>query len=163
MNLSRLSDKDIISLYSDVIKELKGRDIIRTNNVVGDLGEHLAIEVFNNNPKLPNLAPAPIGTENIDAISRKGDRYSIKSTTTTTTGVFYGMEPKGSDKSDPKKFEYVLICKFDNDYTLEMILELTWDQFIEYRKWHSRALAWNLSLTKELISKGNTVYIKDNT
>lgn len=158
MELGKLTDKDVITLYSDVIKELKHREIIRTNNVVGDLGEHLAIEVFNNNPSLPNLAPAPIGTENIDAISRKGDRYSIKSTTTNTTGVFYGMEPKGSNKKDPRKFEYVLICKFDGDYTLQMILELTWDQFQEYKKWHSRALAWNLSLTKELIGKGRIVY-----
>ena len=108
MELGKLTDKDVITLYSDVIKQLKHRKIIRTNNVVGDLGEHLAIEVFNNDPTLPNLAPAPIGTENIDAISRKGDRYRIKSTTTNTTGVFYGMEPKGSDKKDPKKFEYVL-------------------------------------------------------
>ncbi len=158
MELEKLTDKDVIALYSNVIKELKHREIIRTNNVVGDLGEHLAIEVFNNDPSLPNLAPAPIGTENIDAISRKGDRYSIKSTTTNTTGVFYGMEPKGSNKTDAQKFEYVLICKFDGDYTLEMILELTWNQFIEYKKWHSRALAWNLSLTKELIEKGRIVY-----
>lgn len=158
MELKSLSDKEVIALYSNVIKELKAREIIRTNNVVGDLGEHLAIEVFNNNPKLPNLAPAPIGTENIDAISRKGDRYSIKSTTGNSTGVFYGLEPKGSDKKDPKKFEYVLICKFDVDYTLEMILELTWDQFIEYKRWHSRALAWNLSITKELIDAGKIVY-----
>lgn len=137
---------------------MKNREIIRTNNVVGDLGEHLAIETFNNDPTLPNLAPAPIGTENIDAISRKGDRYSIKSTTTNTTGVFYGMEPKGSVKKDTKKFEYVLICKFDSDYTLQMILELTWDQFQDNKKWHSRALAWNLSLTKEPIKIGRTVY-----
>ena len=158
MELGKLTDKAVIALYSDVIKELKRRDIIRTNNVVGDLGEHLAIEVFNNNPSLPNLSPAPVGTENIDAISRKGDRYSIKSTTSNTTGVFYGMEPKGSDKKDPKRFEYVLICKFDNDYTLEMILELTWEQFITHKRWHSRALAWNLNLTKELVATGKVVY-----
>lgn len=155
-----MTDKAVISLYSDIIKELKRRKIIRTNNVVGDLGEHLAIDIYNNTPSLPNLVPAPIGTENIDAISRKGDRYSIKSTTTNTTGVFYGMEPKGSSKVDQKKFEYVLICKFDSDYTLEMILELTWDQFVENKKWHSRTLAWNLTLTKELIKTGIIVYSK---
>ena len=38
------------------------------------------------------MVPAPVGTENIDAISRKGDRYSIKSTSSNTTGVFYGLE-----------------------------------------------------------------------
>ena len=74
-----METRDLIQLYSMAIKELKSRGVIRTNNVVGELGEYLAIEYYNNTPSLPNLAAAPIGTENIDAISRKGDRYSIKS------------------------------------------------------------------------------------
>jgi cysteinyl-tRNA synthetase len=45
----------------------------------------------------------PKATENIDAISRKGDRYSIKSTSTSITGVFYGLEPKDSEYIDEKK------------------------------------------------------------
>ena len=49
---------------------------------------------------MPNLSPAPVGAENIDAISRKGDRYSIKSTSNNTTGVFYGLEEPESDKGD---------------------------------------------------------------
>lgn len=91
-NLQEKDTKEIIHLYSMSIKELKRRKVIRTNNVVGELGEYLAIEIYNNTPGLPNLAPAPVGTENIDAISRKGDRYSIKSTSNATTGVFYGLE-----------------------------------------------------------------------
>ena len=73
--------------------------------MIGDMGEYLAIEYYNNTPGLPNLAPAPVRTENIDAISRKGDRYSIKSTSGNVTGVFYGLEPKGSDIPDIQKFE----------------------------------------------------------
>ncbi len=137
---------------------MKKREIIRTNNVLGDWGEHLAIEVFNSDSSLPNLAPAPGGTENIDAISRKGDRYSIKSITGNITGAFYGLEPKGSNKEDTQKFEYVLICKFDADYTLEMILELDWDLFVKYKRWHSRVQAWNLSITKNLINEGTIIY-----
>ena len=76
-DLSQKSTEAIIRLYSMAIKELRKREIIRTNNVVGELGEYLAIEYYNKTSKLPNLAPAPVGTENIDAISRKGDRYSI--------------------------------------------------------------------------------------
>lgn len=86
-------------------------------------------------------------TENIDAISRKGDRYSIKSTSNTTTGVFYGLEPEGSSIPDKQKFEYVIICKFDDDYELETILELDWDTFLKNKHWHKRMTAWNLSLT----------------
>lgn len=80
IELANMDTSDIIKLYSKSIKELKNRGVIRTNNVVGELGEYLAIEFYNNTPSLPNLVAAPVGTENIDAISRKGDRYSIKST-----------------------------------------------------------------------------------
>lgn len=109
------------------IKELKQRKVIRTNNVVGELGEYLAIEIYNSTAGMPNLSPAPVGTENIDAISRKGDRYSIKSTSNNTTGVFYGLEEPKSDMIDRQKFEYVIICKFDDNYELQTVLEMDWD------------------------------------
>lgn len=148
----------LIQMYSDIIKELKDREVIRTNNVIGDLGEYLAIQYYNNTPNLPNLSPAPVGTENIDAISRKGDRYSIKSTSKNVTGVFYGLEPKNSSKIDTRKFEYVIVCKFDENYKLESIYEMDWDTFLANKKWHSRMQAWNLSLTKNLKEKCLKIY-----
>ena len=160
MELQEKSTEDIIQLYSMAIKELKRREVIRTNNVIGELGEYLAITYYNKTPGLPNLSPAPIGTENIDAISRKGDRYSIKSTSNTTTGVFYGLEPKNSDIPDRQKFEYVIICKFDDDYELNLILEMDWNTFLKNKRWHSRMNAWNLSLTKKLREQCNIIYEK---
>ena len=152
------STEEIIRLYSMAIKELKRREIIRTNNVVGELGEYLAIEHYNKTAGLPNLAPAPVGTENIDAISRKGDRYSIKSTSSNTTGVFYGLEAKGSTVPDEKKFEYVIICKFDDDYELQTILEMDWNVFLQNKRWHSRMMAWNLTLTQRLKEQCTVIY-----
>lgn len=159
-SLQEKSTKEIICLYSMTIKELKRRKIIRTNNVLGELGEYLAIEIYNNTPGLPNLAAAPIGTENIDAISRKGDRYSIKSTSSTTTGVFYGLESPGSETPDQQKFEYVIICKFDDDYELQEVLEMDWKTFLKNKHWHSRMRAWNLSLSKKLREQCRIVYEK---
>lgn len=130
VDLTVLNTSEIVSLYCKVIKELKARGVIRTNNVIGDLGEYLAVEYYNNTAGLPTLAAAPIGTENIDAISRKGDRYSIKSTSGNVTGVFYGLEPKGSIIRDKQKFEYIIICKFNSDYELEEILEMDWTTFL---------------------------------
>ena len=34
-----MNDDEVISLYPQLLKELKSRNIIRTNNLVGDLGE----------------------------------------------------------------------------------------------------------------------------
>ena len=88
MNLDELNTTELIQTYSRIIKQLKKRGIIRTKNLLGDLGEYLAIEHFNNTSGMSNLQAAPAGTQNIDAISRNGDRYSIKSTTGNLTGVF---------------------------------------------------------------------------
>lgn len=159
-SLQDKSTEEIIQLYSMVIKELRRREVIRTNNVVGELGEYLAIEMYNNTPGLPNLTKAPVGTENIDAISRKGDRYSIKSTSNTTTGVFYGLEDKDSTVPDKQKFEYVIICKFDDNYELQLILEMDWDTFLLNKRWHSRMHAWNLSLTRKLCQQCKIIYEK---
>lgn len=158
IDLKHFSTEELINTYSSIIKELKSRQVIRTNNVIGELGEYLAIKYYNDTPNLPNLSPAPVGTENIDAISRKGDRYSIKATSKNVTGVFYGLEPKGSDIKDIQKFEYVIICKFDEDYQLEMILEMNWDTFLANKRWHSRMNAWNLAITKKVEAQCTRIY-----
>lgn len=133
MDISIVSDEKLISLYSEIIKELKIRKIIRTKNVLGDLAEFLAIKFYCDTAGLPNLQAAPVGTQNIDAISRAGERYSIKATTGSVTGVFTGLQPKGSNEPDKQKFEYVIICKFDDDYKLKAIYELDWKMFLKHK------------------------------
>ena len=161
INLQEKETKEIIQLYSMAIKELKHRGVIRTNNVVGELGEYLAIELYNSTPGLPNLSPAPVGTENIDAISRKGDRYSIKSTSSNTTSVFYGLEEPESNIPDNQKFEYVIVCRFDDNYELQTVLEMDWNTFLKNKRWHSRMHAWNLLLTKKVCQQCKIVYEKE--
>lgn len=153
-----LTDMEVIKMYGDVVKELRNREIIRTKNVVGDLGERLAIDYYTNTSGLPNLKDAPTGTQNIDAISRDGDRYSIKALTGNTTGVFYGLPPKDSDEPIQQKFEHLIIVKFNDSYNLEKILELTWAQFLQYKKWHSRMLAWNITLNKKIINDSKIIF-----
>ena len=107
---------------------------------------------------MPNLQAAPIGTQNIDAISRAGDRYSIKAVSGNVTGTFHGLNPKGSSDPDAQKFEYVIICKFDDELHIEAIYELTWDAFIKHKKWHSTMKAWNISLTKKVKADAKLIY-----
>ena len=161
MKLEDLNTTELIQAYSGIIKQLKKRGVIRTKNLLGDLGEYLAIEHFNKTAGMSNLQAAPAGTQNIDAISRNGDRYSIKATTGNLTGVFYGLEPKNSEISDKQKFEFVLIVKFDNDYQLEKIIQLDWGLFLKYKRWHKTMNAWNLSITKALTEEAEILYEKE--
>jgi hypothetical protein len=161
--IKSLTTEELIYTYGSVINELKSRKVIRSKNVVGDLGEYLAIEYYCRTKGLPKLQPAPTGTKNIDAISINGERYSIKSTTGNVTGVFYGLNPPGSSEPDQQKFEYVIVVLFDTGFMLKRINEMNWEQFLKYKKWHSRMGAWNLTITKDLLDNTKTIYIRDET
>lgn len=152
IDFSKYTDEELIWVYSNWIKELRSRGLIRTKNIVGELGEYLAIDYYNKTSRLPKLQATPTSTKSIDAISIKGERYTIKTITGKTTGVFYGINDK------EKVFEYVIIVMMNEDYILNKILELTWEQFIKYKHWHTRMNAWNLTVTKELINEANIIY-----
>lgn len=158
MDLVKLKDREIISLYSDLISELKSRGIIRTKNLIGDLGEYLAIEHYNATPGLSNLQAAPAGTQNIDAISRKGERYSIKSTSGKLTGVFFGLNDPDMPEVESQKFEFVIIVIFDNNFKLKNILEIPWELFLQHKRWHKTMRGWNLSITKKLIADSTLIF-----
>ena len=157
LDFSNVSNIELIGFYSKWIKELKTRKIIRTNNIVGELGEYLAVDFYNKTHGLPKLQATPISTQSVDAISNKGERYSIKSVTGKTTGVFYGID---KDCNPEKLFEYVIIVVLDKDYSINEILEISWDTFLKYKHWHSRMKAWNLSITKKLINDSRIIFKK---
>jgi len=158
MDLSKLSKSELIGLYGDIICELKRKGIIRSKNVVGDIGEYLAIDYYCKTSGLPKLQFAPPSTENIDAISIKGERYSIKSTTNNTTSVFYGLNPLGSEENQRQLFEYVLIVILNNSYQLEQIIQLDWRSFLAHKKWHSRMGAWHLVISKKLLADAKIIF-----
>tara|TARA_B100000963_G_C22230503_1_gene495606 strand:- start:104 stop:577 length:474 start_codon:yes stop_codon:yes gene_type:complete len=146
MYFKNFTDQDVISFYPKILKELKKRNIIRTNNLVGDLGEYWTRKKYNDTPNLPKLQDAPKSTKNIDAISVKGERYAIKSTSGSGTGVFASLPTDNEDK----KFEFLVLVIFDKDYILQEIFELTWDQFLKYRKLKPPENKWNLPITNEV-------------
>ena len=162
IDFEKLSHRQVVECYSQITKELKKRGIVRTKNITGELGEYIAVDFYRKTATLPNLQFAPPSTENIDAISTKGERYSIKTITNNgATGVFYGLAPLGSNEQPVQKFEYVIIVKLTDDFELERILELTWGEFLENKKWHSRMQAWNLSYSNKLIGSVRTIYSKE--
>ena len=42
MNLDKLNDDELIDLYPKLLDQLKTRGIIRTKNIIGELGEYIA-------------------------------------------------------------------------------------------------------------------------
>jgi hypothetical protein len=148
-----LETDDLWFVYSEVINELRKRNAIRTRNVTGERGEQLAIQLYNSINGYPKLQPAPESTKNVDALSRSGERYAIKTLMepNRTTGVFYGIT---EEVLQLPKFEHLIIVTLNNAYQLNHVLEINWDLFLKYKKWHSRMKAYNISITKELLNEG---------
>ena len=131
MELKNLSVEDLLKLISpssDVVQELKRRDVLRTKNTVGEVGEYYAIKFYNKidsniydvNKKLPNLTLAGKTTKNVDALSRDGKIYSIKcvSSPNGTTGSFW--DPEGI-RNNNKTFDYLIIVILDDEYGVDKI------------------------------------------
>ena len=163
MNYKDLSVTELaklISPSSDAFLELKDRGVLRTKNIVGELGEYFAIDYYNSNPKLPSLSIAPITVKNIDALSRNGEIYSIKTVSSRkgTTGSFW--DPKSIEENN-QKFHFLIIVILDEDYSVAKILELTWDDFIKHKKYNKRMNNYNISVTNKLLNEVKIVYEKN--
>ena len=153
MDLSKLSNNELVATYPQLLAELKVRGIIRTNNLIGELGEFLALSAYNGNTSLPKLQLQIASTKNIDATSSKGERYAIKSISGSVTGVFSSLPVD----NDERMFEYLVIVRFLKDYSLDGIYELTWNQFITFRRLKQPEGRWNVPITKELLNSAKKI------
>lgn len=146
-DLAGMSDDELLILRAGVAGELKRRGLAGN---VGQAAEALAIKFFNGTAGRPNLQAAPTGTQNVDALSRKGERYSIKGIMKARkTGTIY------PDRSDPDKqlFEHLLIVKIDEDWRLEAIYEFDWKSFCRLRSWDSRMNAWYIGMAAKTLAE----------
>jgi hypothetical protein len=153
-DLKSLDDIGLLELRTAVDREARNRGLSFN---VGEIGEKLAIAVFRTRPDLSVRAPAPRGTKNIDAISRDGNRYSIKTLQRAKkTGTIY---PDPIDKNK-RLFEFMLVVLVSDEYSLERIVELDWDQFCAVRSWDIRMNAWYVTRSNRALSIGRQVYPK---
>ncbi|MDF3982897.1 hypothetical protein P3W23_12945 [Luteibacter sp. PPL554] len=154
LDVTSLTDLQLFELRAAVDTEARRRGL---NFNVGEIGEKLAIALFKQRSDLPVLALAPKGTKNIDAISRDGDRYSIKTLQTAKkTGTVY-PDPKDRER---QLFEYILIVVVKDDLTLDKIVQLDWGQFCEVRSWDVRMNAWYLTRSKRTFDAGKQIFPK---
>jgi hypothetical protein len=158
--VEKLTDENLWKAHGLIIKELKIRKLVRTRNIAGERGEQIAIDIYHNTPNEPKLQAAPAGTQNVDALSRKGERYAIKTVTLPRklTGVFYGLNPPGSKEQEEKKFEHLIIAMINESFEPVEILECTWETFLKHKRWHKTMRAWNISVTSAFERDSRVVY-----
>ena len=65
--------------------------------------------------------------------------------------------------NNEKKFDYLLIVILNSEYSLESIIELTWEDFFSFKRFNKRMNNYNISLTKKLFEKANIVFDSKKT
>lgn len=150
--LKRMEDGDLVRLYGAWYEEMKTRGIVRTRNIVGEVGEYYAVETYRDNPSFPDLEISRISMKHFDATSQDGRRYSVKTVTSTSTGVFYGLNAPGEEKEEEQLFDHLILVRLNKDYTLAGVYEMDWSIFLELKSWHSRMGAWKMAVNKHVLS-----------
>lgn len=152
LDFASLSDEQLISLRGRLEGEMRRRKIAFC---VGDVGEQLAIAHFNSTPGLPKLQLAPPGTKNVDALSRNGDRYSIKTIwNAKKTGTIY----PDSTERDKQLFEYLVVARLSETWSLASIHQFTWQDFVRMRSWDKRMNAWYLACSGKALCGQFVIY-----
>ena len=154
INFDELSNEDIISFRIHIENQFKIRGI---KFEVGEIGETVAIDFYNNTTGLSNLQKAPRGTKNVDALSRDGERYSIK---TIKNGNKTGTVYPDRDDKEKQLFEYLLLVQLSSDYTLKAMHRFTWKQFLKVRQWDTTMNAWYVSKTIKALKEAECIHGK---
>jgi hypothetical protein len=154
VDLEKLSDDEIVSLRIKIENEFKRRKIKFSTSEKGDA---LAIEFFNKTPGLDNLMRTSIGTKSVDALSRKGERYSIK--TMKDGGKSSNFYLKGNIKKE-KLFEFLLIVVLDQAYELKSLHRFSWTQFLKIKLWDSHMGSHYVSKSQKRLNQGECLYEK---
>jgi hypothetical protein len=154
-NIAQLSDEALLHLRAELRAEMRKRNLADS---VGVVGEQLALDHFRKTRGLHKLQLSPRGTKNVDALSRNGERFSIKTVCEgSKTGTVY-------PESDHKKqlFESMLIVKLNEDWSLESIHQLNWSQFVKARSWDKRMNAWYVAFNNRALALGTKVFPADD-
>ena len=146
-----MSNTNLFSVRVQVEKEFKKRNLKFDK---GDIGEAVTIDFFNKTPGLIKLQLAPKGTKNVDAISRDGERYSIK---TIKDGSKTGTIYPDSENNAKQLFEHLLLVQLDENYELKSVHQFSWDKFLKVRCWDKRMNAWYIPKSLKALKESTTI------
>jgi hypothetical protein len=150
-----MSDDELVLLRAGLDAEMRKRNIAFS---VGGVGERLVIEHFRKTSGLPKLQAAPRGTKNVDALSRNGDRYTIKARCNASKAQKTGAIYQSKEDKDKQMFEYLLIALLAEDWSLESIHQLTWNDFLKVRSWDTRMSAWYVPISQRTLGAAQLIY-----
>ena len=106
-DLPQLTPARLLQLCAGIGTELRRRNIVRTENITGDVAEYLFCRAL-------SLTPMP--TRHIDAVDRDGKRYQIKGRRVTARNP--SRELGAIRDMSGQHFDYLAGLLFNEDFTI---------------------------------------------
>ena len=150
--VTTLSDEQLRLLHVAVDREAARRKLPLG---VGEIGEQLVLDLFRTRPDLPVLVLSARGTKNVDALSRDGERYSIKTLLRARkTGTVY-PDPVDANR---QLFEFLVIVLLSDQFELAQVYRLSWAEFCAVRSWDMRMNAWYVARSTRALTPGKLIF-----
>ena len=159
----------LVETHGQIIKELKKRGIIRNirrsivdKSAIREIGESLAIHIYNCDKLLPTLLPLEKRRRDFNAISTTGDRYCIKILPTKKHKLVSGIFPLDVEvMSKGKLFDYLIVCLFDADCKLDTIYEFSWLTVQNHMTCTETRRSWSMKISDTVLNNAKIIYHAD--
>jgi len=141
--LTSLGEKSLLCLYSDLMEELRNRNVIRSsNNPVADYAEYIVSHKL-------GLKLKTGSNKGYDAIDKKGLRYQIKSRRITThnKSLQLGVIRNLIDKP----FDFLIAIIFNNNFSINAIYKIPFKVIKKYSRFSKHQNGHILILRGEIL------------
>jgi hypothetical protein len=151
-----ISDDEIVIGFATLLTAMRTRGIIRTKNVVGDLGEVYAARAYAGHQNRGPIILEPTNSTDVDARDHQGRTYAIKTVSSLRqTSAFHFVQK--SAKGAPA-FDFLVVVHVNHLMQPQRVLEFNWSQFFKKKKWSTRQKAWFLPLGKKVVNLAAPIF-----
>ncbi len=151
--LKRLDEKSLLSLYGDLMEELRKRGVIRSsNNPVADYAEYIVASKL-------GLKLQTGSNKGFDAKDKKGLRYQIKSRRVTAHNKSLQLGVIRNLKDKP--FDYLVAVIFNSDFSINEIYKIPFKVIKEYSSFSKHQNGHILILRGELLQDPKVITCSD--
>jgi len=141
-NLFKLTNKELLRLYTKIIQTLEARDVVRTQNQpIGDYTEWLISKIYNY--KL--VTNSKVG---YDAISKEGKKVQIKA-----SRIVNSSDPKQLSairNLDKKEFDVLIAIIYNKNCDIIEALNIPHEIIKEYAGYSEHVNSFILTITDKL-------------
>jgi hypothetical protein len=138
-DLQDKTDAELVSLYGEVMSELRRRRVVRSgNNPIADMAERIIADYHGVDPEPPN-------NKSYDVVAKDGTTIQVKALRRTKSSRRNLSPLRTLD------FDYVAAVIFATDMQLMEAVFVPVDAVREYMGWSNTWKAHRLSMTKRLL------------